>query len=148
MLSIYQAVDDAVGRLLDGLRLEDTTLIICAAHGMNENVSQEHFTRPIMDRVNRRFPEIVGTAQHDGGPRPRSVMRALRQRLPARLQHAVADVVPAAIRDFVVDRAVKGYEPFFDIKLVALGHNIVRGAAGASVLNAELMATTGRIEKP
>ena len=106
MLSIYQAVDDAVGRLLDGLRLEDTTLIICAAHGMNENVSQEHFTRPIMDRVNRRFPEIVGTAQHDGGPRPRSVMRALRQRLPARLQHAVADVVPAAIRDFVVDRAV------------------------------------------
>src|SRR5205085_6602138 len=29
-----------------------------------------------------------------------------------------------------------------DVKLVALGHNIIRGAAGASVLNAELMAAT------
>lgn len=39
-------------------------------------------------------------------------------------------------------------DPLFDVKLVALGHNIIRGAAGASVLNAELMAATGRIELP
>lgn len=39
-------------------------------------------------------------------------------------------------------------DPVFDVRLVALGHNIVRGAAGASVLNAELMAATGRIERP
>ena len=38
-------------------------------------------------------------------------------------------------------------DPLFDVKLVALSHNIVRGAAGASVLNAELMAATGRIER-
>jgi aspartate-semialdehyde dehydrogenase len=37
-------------------------------------------------------------------------------------------------------------DPMFDVRLVALGHNIIRGAAGASVLNAELMAATGRIE--
>jgi len=36
-------------------------------------------------------------------------------------------------------------DPLFDVRLVALGHNIIRGAAGASVLNAELMAATGRI---
>ena len=36
----------------------------------------------------------------------------------------------------------------FDVRLVALGHNIIRGAAGASVLNAELMAATGRIDRP
>lgn len=106
MLSVYQAVDEAIGRLLDGLRLEDITLIICAAHGMSQNASQEHFTRLIMDRVNRRFPEIVGAPQPDGGPRQRSLMRVLREKLPARVQHAIADVVPAAIRDFVVDRAV------------------------------------------
>ena len=29
--------------------------------------------------------------------------------------------------------------PVFDWKFVALGHNTVRGAAGAAVLNAELM---------
>ena len=34
-------------------------------------------------------------------------------------------------------------DPLFDVKLVAMGHNIVRGAAGASVLNAELLVTSG-----
>jgi aspartate-semialdehyde dehydrogenase len=33
----------------------------------------------------------------------------------------------------------------FHVRLVSLAHNIVRGAAGASVLNAELMAATGRL---
>ena len=39
-------------------------------------------------------------------------------------------------------------DPILDVRLVALGHNVIRGAAGASVLNAELMASTGRIPKP
>jgi aspartate-semialdehyde dehydrogenase len=39
------------------------------------------------------------------------------------------------------------HDPLFDVRLVALGHNIIRGAAGASVLNAELMAATGRISR-
>jgi len=36
-------------------------------------------------------------------------------------------------------------DPVYHVRLAALGHNIVRGAAGASVLNAELMAATGRL---
>jgi aspartate-semialdehyde dehydrogenase len=36
-------------------------------------------------------------------------------------------------------------DPMFDVRLAALGHNIIRGAAGASILNAELMAATGRL---
>ena len=39
-------------------------------------------------------------------------------------------------------------DPMFDVRLVALGHNIMRGAAGASVLNAELMVATGRLDLP
>jgi aspartate-semialdehyde dehydrogenase len=39
-------------------------------------------------------------------------------------------------------------DPILDVRLVALGHNVIRGAAGASVLNAELMASTGRLPKP
>jgi aspartate-semialdehyde dehydrogenase len=39
-------------------------------------------------------------------------------------------------------------DTILDVRLVALGHNIIRGAAGASVLNAELMAATGRLEQP
>jgi aspartate-semialdehyde dehydrogenase len=36
-------------------------------------------------------------------------------------------------------------DPVFDVKLVAMGHNVIRGAAGASVLNAELMVHCGLI---
>ena len=35
-------------------------------------------------------------------------------------------------------------DPLFSIKLVVLGHNIVLGAAGASVLNAELLVANGQ----
>lgn len=34
-------------------------------------------------------------------------------------------------------------DPVLDLKLVALGHNTIRGAAGGSVLNAELLAARG-----
>jgi aspartate-semialdehyde dehydrogenase len=37
-------------------------------------------------------------------------------------------------------------DPVLDVKLVAMGHNIVRGAAGASVLNAELLARCGMLD--
>lgn len=36
-------------------------------------------------------------------------------------------------------------DPLFDVKLVALGHNTIRGAAGGSVLNAELLAARGML---
>lgn len=36
-------------------------------------------------------------------------------------------------------------DPVFDVKLVAVGHNIMRGAAGASVLNAELLMSLGML---
>lgn len=36
-------------------------------------------------------------------------------------------------------------DPILDIKYTVTGHNTIRGAAGASVLNAELMVKTGRV---
>jgi aspartate-semialdehyde dehydrogenase len=33
-----------------------------------------------------------------------------------------------------------------DLRMVALGHNTVRGAAGGSVLNAELLAANGALD--
>jgi len=35
--------------------------------------------------------------------------------------------------------------PIFDFRFVTLGHNTIRGAAGASILNAELMVAQGKI---
>ncbi len=37
-------------------------------------------------------------------------------------------------------------DALFDVKLVAMGHNTIRGAAGASVLNAELLVATDRVK--
>jgi aspartate-semialdehyde dehydrogenase len=39
-------------------------------------------------------------------------------------------------------------DPLLDIKLVALSHNTIRGAAGASLQNAELMAARGAFDRP
>jgi aspartate-semialdehyde dehydrogenase len=39
-------------------------------------------------------------------------------------------------------------DPVLDVKLVAMGHNVIRGAAGASVLNAELMLRRGLLGPP
>lgn len=36
-------------------------------------------------------------------------------------------------------------DPILDLRMVALGHNTIRGAAGGSVLNAELLAVTGML---
>src|SRR5687768_4427297 len=38
-------------------------------------------------------------------------------------------------------------DPQLDLRLVALGHNTIRGAAGGSVLNAELLVSTGAIPR-
>ena len=36
-------------------------------------------------------------------------------------------------------------DPILDLRLVALGHNTIRGAAGVAILNAELMRSEGRL---
>jgi aspartate-semialdehyde dehydrogenase len=36
-------------------------------------------------------------------------------------------------------------DPILDLRLVAMGHNTIRGAAGGSVLNAEWLAAAGVI---
>jgi aspartate-semialdehyde dehydrogenase len=76
--------------------------------------------------------------------------------LPSRPEHplVVSDLVdrPQAKRDVnagagmtvTVGRVRK--DPILDIRLVALGHNTVRGAAGGSVMNAELLVAAGVIE--
>jgi aspartate-semialdehyde dehydrogenase len=39
-------------------------------------------------------------------------------------------------------------DPVLHLRFVAMGHNVVRGAAGASLLNAELMAVRGLLPRP
>ena len=75
--------------------------------------------------------------------------------LPSAPEHplVVTDVVdrPQTRRDVGAGRGMTvtvgrvRQDPILDIKLVALGHNTVRGAAGGSILNAELLASQGAL---
>jgi aspartate-semialdehyde dehydrogenase len=59
---------------------------------------------------------------------------------------------PQPRRDAVRERGMATFVgrlrecPALDLKFVACGHNTIRGAAGAAVLNAELMATEGLLD--
>ena len=107
LLEIYRAVDAAVGTLLEGVDTGRTTVAVFSLHGMGFNFSQEHFVRRAMDRINATFGS--NSAVSDDPPPPqRGLIRALRESIPASLQHAVARAVPVQVRDWVVSREVTG----------------------------------------
>jgi predicted AlkP superfamily phosphohydrolase/phosphomutase len=110
LLDVYRAVDQSIGRLLEAGRERVTTFIVFALHGMGRNDSQEHFMPKVMDRVNSGFlghaTASSGRAGSESRASQRSAMRILRERLPARLQSAVARAVPVAVRDLVVSRQI------------------------------------------
>jgi predicted AlkP superfamily phosphohydrolase/phosphomutase len=110
LLNVYRAVDRSLGELLEAFPDDVTTVIVFALHGMGRNTSQEHFTPKVMDWVNAGFLGDATLAKGARGrgslARQRSVIRILRERLPAGLQNAVAGAVPVAIRDLVVNRQI------------------------------------------
>jgi predicted AlkP superfamily phosphohydrolase/phosphomutase len=107
LLEVYRAVDAALGGLLEGVDLEDTTVVVFSLHGMGPNYSQEHFVRRAMDRINASFRQ-EGALGDEKPAAQHGVMRWLRESIPAPLQHAVARSVPVQVRDWVVSREVTG----------------------------------------
>ena len=70
---------------------------------------------------------------------------------PALVLHD-ADNRPQPRRDAMVGRGMSVTigrirpDHLFDLRLVAMAHNVVRGAAGGSILNAELMVASGQLD--
>jgi len=135
LAEVYQAVDRAVGHVLDGVDLETTTVIVMSVHGMRANFTQEHFLHSLMERVNATFEneKMPIASAPDGKKNP---IRMLREALPAQLQYRIATAVPAGVRDWVVKRAysVVGQTPGFALPGSGEGYlryNLVgREAAG------------------
>ncbi|MDB4915777.1 MAG: aspartate-semialdehyde dehydrogenase [Gemmatimonadetes bacterium] len=106
-------------------------------------MSIEFETRVTLERA----LEVLRTWEGDQSARglPTSPPRALVvSDLPDRPQPR-RDVEAGAGMTVTVGRVRK--DSLFDLKLVAMGHNTIRGAAGASVLNAELLVATGRVRR-
>ena len=101
LLEVYRAVDTGVGRVLDGVDLATTAVVVFSLHGMGHNFSQEHFVRRAMDRINATYHHEELARERPPAPR-RGLMRTLRESIPAPVQHAVARSVPVQVRDWVV----------------------------------------------
>jgi len=110
LLDVYQAVDRALAEVAGALDLSTTTIVVFSLHGMEANRSQAHLVPKIMDRL---LPALGGRGKAVTGPpsNRRGLIRTLRERVPARLQNALARAVPVWARDWVVTRQVcAGYD--------------------------------------
>jgi aspartate-semialdehyde dehydrogenase len=83
----------------------------------------------------------IGASRLPTAPRPPIVLRDEADRPQAR-----RDV--HAGRGMTVSVGRVREDPVLDLRLVALGHNTIRGAAGGSILNAELLHERGELPVP
>ncbi len=105
-------------------------------------VSVELSAKPSLDDLLNAFRNFTGVPQQRGLPSapPRPVIYMTQPNRPQPRK----DVERERGQAVFVGRLRPC--PVFDYKFVALGHNTVRGAAGAAVLNAELMVSEGLID--
>jgi len=108
LLDVYRAVDAALAKVIPAVEATGASLVVFALHGMGPNRSQEHFVPRVMDRLRGGAP-LEDRSDTPAGQR--SLMRTLRERVPAAWQNAVAQVVPVSVRDWVVTRQISsGYD--------------------------------------
>ncbi|HLA11745.1 MAG TPA: alkaline phosphatase family protein [Pyrinomonadaceae bacterium] len=144
LTEVYEAVDQAVGHILDGADMEKVTAIVFSVHGMRQNFTQEHFVLPMMERINAAF-EREGTFVATTPETRRNPMRLLREAVPGQLQYMVAKAVPSGVRDWVVKRTFCGgldsQTPGFALPASGEGYlryNLIgREAEGALELDSE-----------
>ena len=108
-------------------------------HTMTVSVAFEQ--KPTLDAIANAMHHFAGRPQElwlPSAPQPPLVLTAEPNRPQPRLDADLGDGMAVAIgrlRDC----------PVMHAKFVALGHNTVRGAAGAAILNAELMHAEGML---
>ncbi len=136
-----------LGTFRDG-RVEDHPVVVSAhttrvpvINGHTEMVSLGFKTQPSEDDIIQAFREFAGRPQHEQLPtaplRPLEYLKGVDRPQP------ILDVDRGAGMTVTTGRLRRCR--LLDYKLVVLGHNTVRGAAGAAILNAELMHKDGLI---
>jgi aspartate-semialdehyde dehydrogenase len=132
--------------VFDGKAVKNAAFVVSAsvnrvpvADGHTAVISFELATKPTIDEVAAALDSFTSEPQQRNLPsaptRPIILHRA-QDRPQPRLDAATGNGMPVHAGR-VRSCPVLGY------KLVALGHNVVRGAAGAAVLNAELLVARG-----
>lgn len=138
-----------LGAFRDG-RVDEHPVVVSAhttrvpvINGHTEMLSVGFQSRPSEDDIIRAFREFVGRPQHEQLPtaplRPLEYLSAVDRPQPR------LDVDRGKGMTVTVGRLRRC--PLLDYKFVVLGHNTVRGAAGAAILNAELMHKDGLLAR-
>ncbi len=136
-----------LGRVSDG-RIEDAPFRV-SAQCHRVNVSDGHMAavrvklarHAELEEVSEAFSSFTSLPQelrlHTAPARP-LVVRSERDRPQPRLDRDAAGGMATTIGRLMRDRVM-------DFRFVALSHNTIRGAAGAAILNAELLIATKRL---
>jgi len=136
-----------LGRL-DGARVEPAPFKV-SAQVHRVNVTDGHMAAVRVKLARRASPEELREAfasftslpqelrLHTAPARP-ILVRDERDRPQPKLDRDAGGGMSVTVGRIMPDNVL-------DYRFVALGHNTVRGAAGAAILNAELLAATGRI---
>jgi aspartate-semialdehyde dehydrogenase len=110
--------------------------------GHTVTVSVEFANKPSIEEL------IAAVRNFRGAPQERRLPSAP----PQPVHYMEEENRPQPRRDACRDRGMAGFVgrlrpcPVFDYKFIALAHNTIRGAAGAAVLNAELMSAEGYLD--
>ena len=134
--------------VFDGKTVQYADMVVSAQcnrvpvrNGHLEAVSVEFRAKPSIDEVLEAWEEYNPLSQQLGlpsAPNPAIVYLEGDDRPQPRLDRMAGSVPGMAT---TVGRLRP--DPLFDYKFVALGHNTIRGAAGGSLLNAELIVAQG-----
>jgi aspartate-semialdehyde dehydrogenase len=132
----------------NGKKIEDAKLIISAScnrvnvrEGHLEAVSVELEKKPTIGEVKDAFSEFIGEPQKlklPSAPERPIVLREEADRPQPRYDREEGkgmSVVVGRVRE----------DPIMTIKYLCLGHNTIRGAAGAGILSAELLVAKGYV---
>ena len=107
-------------------------------------ISVEFVQRPSLDDVRRAWAEYDPLPQRMGlpsAPQQAIIYREEADRPQPRMDRLAGSVAGMAT---VVGRLRE--DPLLHVKFLALGHNTIRGAAGGSLLNAELLVSQGYLD--
>jgi len=121
------------------VRISATTTRVPVQNGHSESISVGLEQKPTADAVIDAWTSFTSKPQELG--LPTAPPRPIVYRREANRPQPLLDVNRDGGMTVTVGRLREC--PLFDYKFMALGHNTIRGAAGAAILNAELMHSEG-----
>jgi aspartate-semialdehyde dehydrogenase len=127
-----QLADFAISAHTNRVAVSDGHLV-CLSVELGQRVAVEEAARAIRDY---QSPEI--SADLPSAPKPVLVLREESDRPQPRLDRNTGKGMTTVVGRLRPD-------PLFDLKMVVLSHNTIRGAAGGSLFNAELLVKKGLV---